>query len=197
VIRGWLGTATAIGQSAKLVALAFAVVAAVGGLVKVAGGATWLAIVVAALGVAGTVIALGFGAAEVGAQRREARAALWRRAPCAITVALANDGMYAVGVDKEASEALRIAGVTGRHAPYVWREVDEALRARLCGAAKERQTTLIVLRGPSKAGKSRTVLEALQAVCRGVLGWRAGRRDVDRAGERGRLGPPGVGATSA
>jgi hypothetical protein len=79
-------------------------------------------------------------------------------------MALAIDGMHALGVDKEASDALLTAQLSGRYAPYVWCQVDEMLRERLCGAAEERQTTLIVLRGPLKAGKSRTVLEALRAV---------------------------------
>jgi TPR repeat protein len=165
-IRGWLSTATAIGQTAKLTAAGFAVLAAVGGLVKAAGGPTWLAIVVPAVGVLGAVIALALGVAEVRTHRREARAELWRdgRSPRPVNVALADDGMYGVGVETEAREALAVAQLTGTHAPYVERDVDGVLRDRLVAASTSHRASLIVLEGPSAAGKSRTALEALRAV---------------------------------
>jgi hypothetical protein len=146
--------------------------AAVGGLVKAMGGSRWLAIVFAAIGVVGALSALALGVAEIRAQRHETRARLWRggRPPRRVTEALAEDGMYEVGVELEAREALDAAHLTGRHAPYVERDVDELLRDRLAAASRTPNASIIVLDGPSKAGKSRTVLEALRGVAQQANG---------------------------
>ena len=50
-----------------------------------------------------------------------------------------------------------------KNAPYIERGVDGELRAALAEAAARRDVSLIVLSGPSKAGKSRTLLEAAAA----------------------------------
>jgi tetratricopeptide (TPR) repeat protein len=165
VIGRWLGTAAAIGQTAKLAAGVFVALAAVGGLVKAVGGATWLAIVFAAVGVVGALVALALGIVQVRAERREEWDALWRGRPGRVKEVLAGEGIYCAGVETEAREALEAAGLgDARHAPYVERAVDKPLRDRLSAAAVQQKATLIVLSGPSKAGKSRTVLEALRVV---------------------------------
>ena len=166
MIKGWWSTATAIGQAGKLAALMFGVLTALGLLVKAAGGSTWLAIAFSGVGVIGALVALGLGAAEVQAQRREAADSLWSRPPMRLKSALADDGMYRLGVDHEAREALEAVGVDDDHAPYVARDVDAALCERLEEAAGRTGVSLVVLRGPSKAGKSRTLTEALHTLAR-------------------------------
>jgi hypothetical protein len=128
--------------------------------------------VFAAIGVLGALTALGLGVTEVTAQRHETRSRLWRggRPPRRVSDALADDGMYGLGVEVEAREALEAAQLTGRHAPYVERDVDEVLRDRLAAASRTANASIIVLDGPSKAGKSRTVLEALRVVAQPANG---------------------------
>lgn len=101
------------------------------------------------------------------AEAREQRSALMRvgDAPLRVADALAGEGMYKRGVEIEAPAALEFAGlVAERHAPYLSRPaVDRALYERLQLAAGIPGPSLIVLAGPSKSGKSRTLAEALVA----------------------------------
>jgi hypothetical protein len=145
----WLKSAAAIGQVAKVATAAFGALAAVGVLVEVAGGANWLAIVFAAVGVVGGLVAFGLGLAQVRADRRDARTALWREGdPRPLREALAGDGIYRLGAEVEAQAALSAAGlVDARHAPYIGRDVDEALRAQLVAGAQQPGATLVVLCG--------------------------------------------------
>ena len=70
----------------------------------------------------------------------------------------------------EAAEARAALGVDEGPVPYLPREVDEELRNALKDAAGRDAARLIVLSGPSKAGKSRTLLEAAaSAVGDGLL----------------------------
>jgi cellulose synthase operon protein C len=163
IMRDWWNDAAAIGRTAKLTALGFGALAAIGLLVKAAGGATWLAVVFAAIGTMGALGALVLGALQVSAEKREAREALWRERPRSVAETLSNDGIYAVGVETEAREALQAAGLAHRvHAPYVERAIDEPLRARIEQATARDEVTIILVSGASKAGKSRTLLEALR-----------------------------------
>ena len=67
---------------------------------------------------------------------------------------------YEVGVDHEA-----ISVEDGSHgAPYVPRERDEQLHQTLAEARERSEPSLIVVSGPSKAGKSRTLFAAASAV---------------------------------
>jgi hypothetical protein len=98
---------------------------------------------------------------------REQRRALLRAGepPLRVADALAGDGMYKRGVEIEAPDALRSVGLAAElHAPYLPRpSVDGPLREQLEHAAAAFGATLVVLSGPSKAGKSRTLAEALAA----------------------------------
>ena len=73
---------------------------------------------------------------------------------------LAELAPYDLGVDREA-----ISVEDGSHsAPYVPRERDEQLRQTLTEARERSEPSLIVVSGPSKAGKSRTLFAAASAV---------------------------------
>jgi tetratricopeptide (TPR) repeat protein len=164
-VRGWCGTAAALGRLAKAVAAAFATLATVGALTKAAGGSDSLAITFGAVGVVGAVVSLALGVLQVRAEASEEEAKLWRGSPRPVRDALMNDGMYRLGVETEAPEALLTAGLARQsHAPYLPRPaVDAKLRAALVEAAERPGATLVVLSGPAKSGKSRTLLEALHA----------------------------------
>ena len=138
--------------------------AAAGGLVKAVGGPDAIAIAIAAIGVVGALFTLGFVVLQQRAVKRENEEALWRpgTAPTLVRDTVASDGIYELGVESEAPEALAAVGLEQqRHAPYAPREVDERLRERLTAAAAQAGVTLVIVRGPSKAGKSRTALNAL------------------------------------
>jgi tetratricopeptide (TPR) repeat protein len=157
--------AAAIGRRGKAASLLFALLAACGALVKVAGGSTVVAIGFAAIGVVGALVALALGVMQLRAEGREERAELWQRPPGKVGALAGGDGAYALGVDTEAREALDAAGLVGlRHAPYVSRDVDGQLRKRIASAASREAASLVILAGPSKAGKSRTLLEAARNV---------------------------------
>ena len=88
----------------------------------------------------------------------------WSRRMCRVVDALTDDGLYTFGAEQEAPEALRAVGLTAvEHPPYLLRKVDRDLREALMRAAGRGGLSVVVLSGPSKAGKSRSFLEALRA----------------------------------
>ena len=119
-MRGFGGSTKDIEQTAKFVGAGFATLAAVGGLVKAAGGPNVLAIGFAAVGVIGTLVALAFLVLQQHAEDRDAEQALWRAgtSPALVRDVLADDGVYELGAETEAPEALNAVGlVESRHAP--------------------------------------------------------------------------------
>jgi tetratricopeptide (TPR) repeat protein len=188
-MKGWFDSGAAIGQTAKVSALGFAALVAAGGAVKAAGGPTWLGIVFAVVGAVGALLALALGVLQVRAERREAHDALWGPRPERVAERVAAEGVYELGVEVEAPEALEAAGLGGRsHAPYIERDIDEALRARLKDAAGRDGVELIVLSGASKAGKSRTLLEAVGAAV--PQAWLLQPADAAALAELASTGPP-------
>ncbi|HEX6153371.1 MAG TPA: hypothetical protein VFZ19_07615, partial [Solirubrobacterales bacterium] len=69
---------------------------------------------------------------------------------------------YGLGADPEAPSALQKTGQS-EHARYLGRDVDGGLREVLLAAADSSTTEMIVVFGPSKAGKTRTLFEAVHA----------------------------------
>lgn len=106
-------SAEGIGRATSRVAAGFAVLAAIGGLVKASGGSNVLAIAFATVGVIGAVVALGFGWLQQHAETKEERQALWRdgMAPALVRDVAAGDGIYRLGAETEAPEALQAAGL--------------------------------------------------------------------------------------
>jgi hypothetical protein len=82
-MRGWFASAAEIGRVERLTALAFALLAAVGGAVQGAGGSP-TGLVVIAIGVLGAFVVLTLGVLKVQAERREEREAMWLRPPARI-----------------------------------------------------------------------------------------------------------------
>jgi uncharacterized protein len=173
--RPW--TATSISVAARLAAAGFVALAAVGGFIRALGGSRGVAAAFAAVGVLGALVALVLVLLHRRAQVCEERQALWWKPPQRVRELAAGDGIYALGVETEAPEALETAGLGGRsHAPYAPRDIDTRLVERLTAAASLDHVSLIIVLGPSKAGKSRTVLEAVRAVLGGA--WLIAPRDA-------------------
>ena len=75
------------------------------------------------------------------------------------------DGFYALGVGREAPEALFAFGAGPRErVRYVERDIDEDLRLQLRDEPARDRLSVVIVTGPSGAGKSRTLSEALADV---------------------------------
>jgi tetratricopeptide (TPR) repeat protein len=71
---------------------------------------------------------------------------------------------YKLGVVEESREALAATGSSpGKPAPYIERDVDDALRSLLRKATERDAPAMVVISGPPLAGKSRTLAHALSA----------------------------------
>jgi TPR repeat protein len=99
--------------------------------------------------------------------RPRVSSARWLEPPARLGELAVPDGFYTLGVEMEAQHTMRDAGLRDR-APYIWRDVDENLREKLSEVGARGSCSLIVLNGPPRAGKSRTLLEAAAAVLPGA-----------------------------
>ena len=123
----------------------------------------WLRFVIAVFAVLGAVAVAILTTREQSAEAREEEEAAARERAERLRVPIRPLGQvspYEVGVDPE-----EISVGDGSHsAPYVPRERDEQLRQTLTQARERSEPSLIVVSGPSKAGKSRTLFAAASAV---------------------------------
>ncbi len=132
------------------------VVAVVNGLAGLTGDLA-LQIAVAALSVLGIVVGGVLQLREIRAKRSER---LEEMVPRGVKRVCELDRDEA-GVAPEAPEALAtLHRLTGDE--YLIRDVDEQLDSELASALRDKEARLIVLAGPSKAGKSRTLFEAMR-----------------------------------
>jgi tetratricopeptide (TPR) repeat protein len=108
--------------------------------------ATWLRLLAAIVALGGAIAAVALVAVVSARSGRE-----WIEQRLRVRVRPIKDvDAYAVGVDREAVETWR----------YVPRTYDPELRQAVQTAARTNSATLIVLRAPSKAGKSRSLFQA-------------------------------------
>ena len=149
----------------RLSAAVFLVFATASPVAKASGAAGWVVIALLVLGLFGAIAGLAQKWRHERAKTRESQElALWFP-PVRLRAAAANGTFYEVGVETEAPDALQLLGLQpGDHAEYVRRTVDDALQHRMRGAVARGGAHLIVVAGPSKAGKSRTLLEAAAQV---------------------------------
>jgi TPR repeat protein len=132
------------------------VVAMVNGLAGLIGDPA-LQIAVAALSVLGIVVGGVLQLREIRAKRSER---LEEMVPGGVK-RVRELGREEAGVAREAPEALAtLHRSTGDE--YLTRDVDERLDSELASALHDEEARLIVLAGPSKAGKSRTLFEAMR-----------------------------------
>ncbi len=130
---------------------------------KAAGGPTWLLIALAAVGLLGLILRAVFVVLAERAHWRETWRALLARDPLLVRELRPAD-FLSLGVDAAADEALRELDEPEAKPPrYLPRDIDDTLRASLAEAAGQIGAQLVVLTGHSKAGKSRTALEAASA----------------------------------
>jgi hypothetical protein len=132
-------------------------------LLKVAGAPTWAAISAAAVGLALAATRVGLEIFRSSSEVDESREQMLRVPPIRVGDLADRAGFYELGVETEALQALRALGSHDKHADYVRRDIDEALRRRLQRAVEVGGVSLIVVSGPPTAGKSRTLAEGLVA----------------------------------
>ena len=195
-MRPWLGTATGLDRVAKVLTAAAAACVASGALVKgIVDGPLALALASAAGLFAALVLVATVVRRELLGDRE-----LWEKLvlddgpPRTVSDALKFQRIYKLGVETEAPEALRTLGLRVRHAPYLARPTaDTELQERLRAATDFGGVSLVVIRGPAKAGKSRTLLEGLSQTL--PEAWLIRPKDAAALVELGRGGPPsGLGA---
>src|SRR4051794_3544625 len=188
-MTGWVGGSADIARRDRLVQGLAGTGMAAGVLLKIAGAPTWMAIVVAAVGVAAAFARLVLEVLRYRVERREVWDALLVEPPRRVRDLVEQCGFYDLGVETEAPEALAAAGQADRtHAVYLDRDVDETLRERLRGAASRSGPSLMVVVGPSKAGKSRTLAEAAVVVLSDA--WLLVPRDPEAVAKLTRGRPP-------
>lgn len=153
-----------IAWTARLIGGAVALVGATGGLVSAVGGAREAAITFAVAGILGAAAAIALTLLQRKAETREEQEAILRRPPARVAEVAAAGDFYKIGVETESPAALAELGLSdASHPPYLPRDVDGELRRRLQAASQRAGSTLVVVAGHSKAGKSRTLAEALVA----------------------------------
>jgi tetratricopeptide (TPR) repeat protein len=96
------------------------------------------------------------------AERRESLEDLLRIPLARVKDVSERDGFYMLGVETESRRALTALGQT-THARYVRRDADGLIRARLQTGIEAGGVSVVTVSGPSKAGKSRTLAEAVAA----------------------------------
>lgn len=143
----------------RLLGAAGVVFAALGSLSIAIGGPGWLSVACLSAALCGALAGLGLKWEHERAKGGQRSASTWRIDPCTLDRAAADGRFYEIGVEAEAPAVLDLLGHPASHVPYLQRVVDTRLRQRLEAATQRPGIDLIVLSGPSKAGKSRTLLE--------------------------------------
>jgi TPR repeat protein len=170
-------------------AMIFGVLAASWRVAKMLGAGHWVNVAAPIVALAGE---LALGALFYLRDRAEAREA-WEEMllapPQRVSEALEEShGMWSLGVEQEAYEALTQLPESPSHAPYIRRDAHEPLCERLHEAAAHNTSTLVVVCGPSKSGKSRLLWEAAREVLSEA--WLLRPRSAVALGKLARQGPP-------
>ena len=120
--------AATLASADRIGAAVLAVFGAAAALNEAASGPTSLSVTLAASGVLGAAAGLIFKVLYERANRRESRRNRWRASPQRVQDMTRGGRVYELGVDLEAPESLAMLGARERHAHYVEREIDDALR---------------------------------------------------------------------
>jgi len=144
----------------------FAAFASAAAGVQAIGASVWVSVLLTCFGVVAALIRVTAVSVAERSRIREAAIAPLVRAPIPVSQLRAAD-MYDLGVDLEAHESLKALDIEQDNAPYVARDCDRDLREDLAHALRHDEATLVVVTGHSKAGKSRTALEAIRAATAG------------------------------
>lgn len=185
----WLRTpAERFDRQMRLAGAAVGVVAALGVLFRAIGAPTGVVVACAITAATGAAFALLAWFRHDRAQAQERAAREWSE-PIRIGDAQSRGHFYELGVETEAPQAIdALSGGNSVPTAYRWRRVDEELDRRLGAASGTHGTHLIVLAGPSKAGKSRTLLEAAARQVSGA--WLVAPRGADALERLAGSGPP-------
>lgn len=150
----------------RLSGAVFLVFSAATPIANAAGASGWLVIALLTIGAISAMTGLALKWGHERARRREADERLLSFPPMRMRVAATNGTFYKIGVESEAPHSLQLMGLGPTdHAPYLRRSADSQLQLMMNDAVARGGVHMIVLAGPSKAGKSRTLLEvAAQAL---------------------------------
>ena len=182
-----------LGERDRLVAGVLAVFSAAATLAAALKGPAWLTAVFASLTLLCALAGIVLKSRRTRAVKREALSATWHLAPTRLREVAAGELRYTLGVDTEAPESLELLGIaTDRHPLYVPRRADARVRERIEAALREGAAALVVVSGPSKAGKSRTLLEAAGAVLGNA--WLLSPKTPEALAELAEVEPSGIGS---
>lgn len=149
-----------LGRRDAIWAASFLVVAAAASLAAALSAPAGVVIALVAAGLLGALGGLVLKLWHGRVTRREALSRCLHVQPTSMREAAARDAFYRLGVEYEAPQALALLQLgPDDHAAYIERTVDAEIETRLRAAAAQPGVHLILVAGPSKAGKSRTLLE--------------------------------------
>jgi tetratricopeptide (TPR) repeat protein len=187
---GGTRTAEEMATLRNQVAALFAVFAAIAGVVTVLKGPVWLRVVLAPIAVVGAVVVLALHLlerrlrrlAEI-ANRAERRRALIDQLsattadPKRPLPTVQELSPYDLGADPEAVLPPALEGSDPR--AYLPRDQDAQLCSATLEAVQSLEPSMVILRGPSKAGKSRTLFEVISRIPELNVAWVLAPRDAE------------------
>lgn len=182
-------SAAGLERGDKILGAALVLVASTGTLIAAANGPATLAVTVAALGLGVALLGLAVKVQRGRVKGIEERESEWRLPLLRMRAITARELFYELGVAVEAPDSLALLGVAeGDHPRYIQRKVDGEIRDQLHEVAENAGASLVVVSGPSKAGKSRTLLESARLVLDNA--WLISPNSAEAVAKLARSGPP-------
>lgn len=149
----------------KVLGATLVLVASTGTLIAAASGPAALAVAVAAVGLGAALLGVAVRIQRGRAEEMEKRKSEWRLPLLRMREIVARELTYELGIDPEAPDSLTLLGLAeSEHPEYMSREVDGKIRDRLREAIEDGGASLVIVSGPSKAGKSRTLLDSARRI---------------------------------
>src|SRR4051812_41818300 len=118
-MRGASRALASLGRRQRLAVAVVAACSAAALAARASGAPVWLQAAVGTTGLLAAVVALGLAVAHTRAERVEEWSSLLARPIARVAELLSADGIYALGVDTEAPNAVAAFPSAGVHAPYV------------------------------------------------------------------------------
>lgn len=158
----WARRSSEIARRDRVVQGIVGVTVALAALLPVLGVPQALLIGTDGVGALAATVAFCFRLFQFRVEEREAWEEVLLQPPVLVRDVAVDERFFDIGVETEAHEALELAGQGHRrHAVYLKRDVDKLVRAKLIEAASGGAPSLVVISGPAKGGKSRTLAEAV------------------------------------
>ncbi len=173
----------------KLLGAILALIGTAGALMTAAGGPAVATVSIAMLGFGGASLGVLLRVQQARTREIDERRTGWHLPPLRMAEMVDDATLYEIGVDHEAPDSLKLLGVLADgHPEYVPRGMDGQLRERLQEASTETRASLVVVSGPSKAGKSRTALKVAAKTLRDA--WLLSPKSADAVAKLAKPWPP-------